>query len=295
MVCMLWGTVPIAGLPVTQGETRFDGKELTIGDYTIPSEKVLLGTTAMISAASVMSEALDIDVPYSVVAGDLGKGDGSRKLFAYLCEEAFTHSPRVLTMHYILPIRAPFLEFVEILDYWPQRPILIADAGAMLIAKACLTCAKFDLFTPDPGEIAFLGDPEAAHPAYVQHYIFEVDQSDVPRLIKNAYEHENASKVLLVKGPVDFIAKDGEIKATINEPNIPTLEPIGGTGDTITGIVSALIYAGYDLVDAAIYAAKVNRVAGALAQPSPATKISEIIPYFPEAWEEVSSQTPTKA
>ncbi len=286
---MLWGTVPIEGLPLTQGETRFDGKELMIGDYIVPKEKVLLGTTAMISAASAMAEALDTDPPYSVVAGDLGKGDGSRKLFAYLNEEAFEHSPKLITMHYILPMRTPFMEFVEMVDYWPQKPILIADAGSMLIAKATLSCPKFDLFTPDPGEIAFLGDPDAAHPAYVQHFVFEVDQSDVPRLIKNAYEHENASKVLLIKGPVDFIAKDGEIKATVNEPNVPTLEPIGGTGDTITGIVSALIYAGYDLVEASIYAAKVNRVAGALAKPTPATKISEIIPYIPKAWEEVSS------
>lgn len=93
----------------------------------------------------------------------------------------------------------------------------------------------------------------------------------------------------MIKGSIDFIAEDGEIGATINEPNIPTLEPIGGTGDATTGIVSALIYAGYMFVDDTIYAAKVNRFAEALAKPSTATKISEIIPYFSKAWGEVSN------
>ncbi len=294
MVLMLVGTAPIKELPMKKGFAKFKGGELIIDDYSMPSEQILLGTASMVSAAAVMCEALSLKAPYVVIAGDLGRGDGSRKVYAFLTEEAFTLSPKVLTMHYILPVRTPFVEFMEMLDYWPSKPTMIADAGSMLVAKAVGACETFDLFTPDPGEISFLGDPDAAHPAYVSHFLFEIDTTDVPRLIKQAYEHNNSPSVLLVKGPVDFVAKDGEIIETIREPNVPALEAIGGTGDTITGIVSALAYAGHDLVDAAIYAAKINRVAGLLAKPTPATKISEIIPYIPEAWKVVKDQTSSK-
>jgi len=58
------------------------------------------------------------------------------------------------------------------------------------------------------------------------------------------------------------------------------LEPIGGTGDTITGLVSGLVYAGLEPKDAAIYACRTNRMAGLLAQPTPATKVKEIIDQF---------------
>jgi NAD(P)H-hydrate repair Nnr-like enzyme with NAD(P)H-hydrate dehydratase domain len=90
-----------------------------------------------------------------------------------------------------------------------------------------------------------------------------------------------------VKGSPDYIAKDGEILATVNAPDVPAMECIGGTGDTITGLVSALACAGYDLVDAALYAARINRVAGLLAHPTPATHIAEIIRNIPAAMQQV--------
>jgi len=61
------------------------------------------------------------------------------------------------------------------------------------------------------------------------------------------------------------------------------LEPIGGTGDTLTGIVSALIHGGYAIEEAAIMAAKINRLAGELANPTPGTQVSEIIIHIPNA------------
>jgi len=65
--------------------------------------------------------------------------------------------------------------------------------------------------------------------------------------------------------------------ATISEPNVPELEAIGGTGDTITGLVSAFAYAGLELPEAAIIDAKSNRMAGKLAQATPATKVRQVI------------------
>ena len=105
----------------------------------------------------------------------------------------------------------------------------------------------------------------------------------MPELIARAYAHDNASRYLLVKGRTDYLADKSGILATVADPIIDALEAIGGTGDTLTGIVSALIAAGYDIVTAAIIAARVNRVAGYLAQPTPATSLQEIVVRIPDA------------
>ena len=76
---------------------------------------------------------------------------------------------------------------------------------------------------------------------------------------------------------------DGEVVGVVKEPLVPALEAIGGTGDTITGIVSALIYKGIEPADACIKAAQINRFMGELANPTPATDIAKLINYIPEA------------
>jgi NAD(P)H-hydrate repair Nnr-like enzyme with NAD(P)H-hydrate dehydratase domain len=110
-----------------------------------------------------------------------------------------------------------------------------------------------------------------------------MDTQEVPELIEQAYIHGNSPSVLLVKGPTDYISKDGKVVTTINEPNISSMEPIGGTGNTLTGIVSSLSYSGLDLIKSSIMAAKTNRIAGQHANPNPATKVSEIIPFISKA------------
>ncbi len=113
----------------------------------------------------------------------------------------------------------------------------------------------------------------------------------VPELITVAYNNKDAAKLLLVKGKIDYVASDGKILAKIDQPDIPALEAIGGTGDTITGLVSALIYAGFKPHEAAIAAAKINRVAGKLAQTTPATKVKQIIDQFPLLFKEYLHQS----
>lgn len=287
---VLWGTVPIEGLRLIAGRCSFGDDFLAIGTYQLPKEKVMLGTTAMIYASSVMCRSLGVELPYGVLAGDLGDGAGSRELYSYLADELPTIGAKVLAMHYILPIRNPFENFIKSLGKMKEKPVLIGDAGTMLIAKATQTCRIFDVFTPDPGEISFLADPEADHPAYVQHYFFEIDSSDVPKLAKQAYDLGNAPSILLIKGETDYIVKQGEIVGTVKEPLVPALEPIGGTGDTLTGIVASMIYAGFDPVQSCVLGAKVNRMAGFLTKPTPATMISEIIPQIPAAWDAVCRQ-----
>ncbi len=280
---LLVGTMPIDDMPLTYGACKYDGDRLTIGDYVLEDKYVTIGTAAMISAASVTCQALSIKEPYAVAIGDTGMGEGTLKMFKFLNDEVVNLKPKVLTIHYILPSREQFTKLVETVDKMEEKPFFIADAGALLNAKAIKLSRKFDLFTPDPGELSFLADPDAAHPAYVQHFIFEVDNTEVARLSKEAYEHGDTPRYVLVKAAIDHIVVNGEVVGVIKEPLIPALEAIGGTGDTITGIVSALIYSGIEPADACIKAAQINRFMGELANPTPATGIARLIPFIPEA------------
>ena len=120
------------------------------------------------------------------------------------------------------------------------RPLLIADAGFMYVAKMSGQAGEYDLFTPDAGELAFLADETAPHPFYTRGFILH-DNNHVPDLIARAYTYQNASRYLLVKGATDYLADSQGVIATVAEPRIEALEAIGGTGDTLTGIVAALV------------------------------------------------------
>jgi NAD(P)H-hydrate repair Nnr-like enzyme with NAD(P)H-hydrate dehydratase domain len=112
----------------------------------------------------------------------------------------------------------------------------------------------------------------------------------VPDLISRVYAHKNAPRYLLVKGERDYIANREGILAIVDNPLEEAMEAIGGTGDTLTGVVAALVASGIDIPDAAITAAKVNRLAGAYAHPTPATQVREIIEYLPKALREILSK-----
>jgi len=281
---LLSGTLPVGhDDSISVGEVRYDRVNMSVGGREIPAEMRSIGATALMAAASTAAEALGMEAPIGLVAGDVGDGSGSRMVYRYLTEEAGGLGVSTVTLHYILPLRAEFMDFVEMTDYWEKRPFLIADAGALLIAKATGLCSKFDLFTPDAGEISFLADPDAGHPAYVKASLFEVDTTGVPDLIGRAYSMHNAPRYLLVKGPVDFVSDNGRIVHTVSEPSVPVMEAIGGTGDTITGIVSALISGGIEPTRAALLALKANRLAAQLCDPTPATQVFEIIDRIGEA------------
>lgn len=279
---LIAGTVPIPGLPLTVGSIRLEGGFLEIEGRRIPCTQ---GTGAMIGAALTVTDYLKLEPPHVVIAGDIGEGRGSRAIYEYLAD-GMVEMPQVLAMHYLLPVMGLMRQVCQSLDGSPARPILIADAGSMYAAKAAGLASKFDVFTPDVGELAFLADPQATHPAYVRKSLFEVDNTETPALIVAAFQHHNAPRLLLVKGATDYVADRGEIVAVIREPNVPELEPIGGTGDTITGLLAALVYAGWDLVEAAVAAAKANRIAGKLAKATPATRVKDIIAQYPTVFKE---------
>ena len=61
------------------------------------------------------------------------------------------------------------------------------------------------------------------------------------------------------------------------------MEAIGGTGDTLTGLLSVLCGADFELTDAAVLSAGANRWSGHYADPSPATQVIELIEKIPQA------------
>ena len=284
---LIAGTVPIKDLPLTLGKVEKDGDSLVIEGQCIPCTQ---GTGAMISAALVTTEYLKLEPPHVLVAGDTGQGKGSREIYEYLIKKVSELSPKVLALHYCLPDMSLTRRLCESIKGCSKRPIMIADAASMYAAKAAGLASEFDIFTPDATEIAFLADAAATHPAYIARHLFDTDITQTPKLVGMAYEHKDAAKLLLVKGATDYVVSNGVILDTISEPDMPASEAIGGTGDTITGLISAFVYADLEPHEAAIIAARSNRMAGQFARATPATRVSQIIEQFPEVYKEYLCQ-----
>ena len=280
---LIAGTVPVKGLPLTMGRVRAVGDLLVVEGHGIPCTQ---GTGAMIGAALATTEYLKLEAPYVLVAGDAGQGKGSREMYEYLIQKVAELSPEVLALHYCLPDMALSRKLCEAVARCARRPVMIADAASMYAAKAAGLASEFDIFTPDATEMAFLADPDATHPAYIARHLFDTDVTRTPELIAAAYKRNDAAKLLLVKGAIDYVVRNGEIMATITEPDVPALEAIGGTGDTITGLVSAFAYAELEPHEAATIAARANRMAGKFAEPTPATGVLEIIRQLPVVYKQ---------
>jgi NAD(P)H-hydrate repair Nnr-like enzyme with NAD(P)H-hydrate dehydratase domain len=280
---LIVGTIPSNNLPLIKGKAFIAGDSLLVNGHHIPCTQ---GTAAMVSAALQTTEYLKVETPDVLLVGDTGKGNGSRLMYEYLIENIAKLSPQVLALHYCLPDMALTRRLCEAVKKCSRRPLMIADAASMYAAKAGGLAPEFDIFTPDATEMAFLADREATHPAYIARHLFDTDVTQTPKLVATACQYKNAAKLLLVKGATDYIVRNGEILATVSEPDVPSLEPIGGTGDTITGTVAAFVYAGLELHEAAIIAAKANRTAGKLAKPTPATRVWQIIQQFPIVFKE---------
>jgi hypothetical protein len=274
------GTVPDEEFKLYAGEVSLEGESLVLKERRIPVQR---GTPALIASSLKILELFGKAPPFVYLAGDTGRGHGSKRLYEFLVNDLKNRAFQTLTFHYLLPDADWCNKILFTIDEMPIRPFLIADAGFMYAAKMSGNATSFDLFTPDAGELAFLADEEAPHPFYTRGFLLQEDDK-VEELVQRAYEHDNASRYLLVKGRADYVVREGRIIETISEPIVEALEPIGGTGDTLTGILSALIECGYALETACITASKINRLAGKLTNPDPSTQIGDIIKYIPEAF-----------
>ena len=283
---LLAGAVPIDKLPLLIGKIEVSGEGVRIGGQDLAINR---GCEAMMSAACLICQEYGVENPVGLVAGDIGKREGSEKVYEHLAENLPHLGARILTLHYIMPDLKRNKKVLATIETMEEKPILIADAGSMYVAKAGGDAHYYDVFTPDLGEIAFLADDKADHPTFTRGFIFHMEDN-VPELIHRAYASNNAARTLFVKGTVDYVCQDSEILDTIDQPNVESMEPIGGTGDLITGMISGLIHAGKSPVEACRIAGRVNRRAGELSQPTPATQIKDILKFVPAALKEVLAQ-----
>jgi len=279
------GTVPDRDFPLVIGRVALEGDAICIEGNRAPVNR---GTPALVAAAFKAGEVLGQPPPLVYLVGDIGLGDGSRRLYAHLSRSPGEMGDDVgaIAFHYLQPDVDWHNKVLFAIQELTRPPVLIADAGFMYAAKMSGEAAAYDLFTPDVGELAFLADEEAPHPFYTRGFILH-EGMKAPELIERAYRHENAAACLLVKGQPDVIADREGIYATVELPVEEAMEAIGGTGDTVTGMVAAMIGAGIPVKDAAVLAARTNRLAGYLARPTPATQVMEIIAQIPSALEQV--------
>ena len=226
--------------------------------------------------------ALNFPPPRLLLAGDTGSGAGSRAVYAHLEDCLPALAPRGLTFHYLFPDVDWHNRLLLAISALPVRPLLAADAGYMYVAKMSGYADAYDLFTPDAGELAFLADEKAPHPFYTRGFLLAADE-DIPSLVERAYQHGNAARFLLIKGKVDLLVEGGRFLGDVSEPQVAALEPIGGTGDLVTGLVTGLLAGGMEMSQACLTAARASRITGLLANPTPATQIAELLPFLPEA------------
>ncbi len=280
---VLIGTVPDTSFPVVWGYPTLKDTSLSLSGN---KASVNRGTPALVAAAVAACKILGTAAPYCLLVGDQGTGHGSKELYKHLSEHLASMNARVVTFHYLQPDVDWHNRILLSLEEAMSLPVLIADAGYMYMAKMSGFAQRYDLFTPDIGELAFLADEMAPHPFYTRGFILH-ESEKVPELVQRAFRGQNAAKTLLVKGAVDCVCTKEGIVATVDRPSIGAMEPIGGTGDTLTGVAAALVYAGYPATEAARLAAKTNRLAGQYANPNPATQVCEIIRHIPTSLEKV--------
>ena len=273
------GTIPDKDFPLTTGEVRVDKGMLCVGDMRIPINR---GTPALLAAVIEAGKALGQSLPFGYLVGDIGLGDGSRRLYEFLTEQLASSEFQTIVFHYLQPDVDWHNRVLFSVEEMPRRPNLIADAGFMYAAKMSGLSEKYDLFTPDVGELAFLADEEAPHPFYTRGFILQ-EEDRVPELISRAYKNKNAAKILLVKGKKDYVVDSHGVQAVIESPAAEAMEAIGGTGDTLTGIVATLIDSGMSVKDASVIGARVNRLAGSFSELTPAAQVTEIIRHISRA------------
>jgi hypothetical protein len=284
MSWLIAGTVPDDDFGLVRGTFQLRGTHLELSGRTV---SVARGTPALMAAAAAAATVLGLAPLECLLAGDTGHGAGSRALYARFCADV-PHC-RGLTFHYLLPDIRYHNDVLWALEELNPRPLLAADAGFMYAAKMSGFADHYDLFTPDAGEMAFLADERAPHPFYTRGFLLQ-EEERIPELIQAAYAEKNAARHLLVKGKTDYVVAEGRILHKISEPLTAAMEAIGGTGDTLTGMVTALMASGMDIPQACHAAAKANRLLGRLAQPSPATTVAELLPFLPQALEQALQQ-----
>lgn len=275
---VLVGTVPYKTGLYT-GKAVVKDRVFEVNGTAFPVER---GTAAMAASCAQVCGFYKRDMPLCIFGGDIADGKGTDLMFQEVISNLEKYDPDLITLHYMFPkvkYGEPFLNKITSLQ---KKPQLIADAGGMYLMKTIGKACLFDVFTPDQGELYFLADEFAPHPLYVRNDLLNENISQ-EALLSAAYKHKNTAQTTIVKGAVDYIYKNNVKIKELASPNIPAMEAIGGTGDTITGMVSALRF--MNDPDADYKALALNRLIGKMIKCSPATQIVDFIQAIPRALE----------
>ena len=283
MWCIV-GTLPDPGFALCpaglEGRSTVAHGLLHLPDgQTVPVER---GTAALAATAILACGVLGVSPPRLLLAGDPGTGAGSRAVYAWLEQNLARLAPAGLTFHYLFPDQDWHNRVLMAVQNLAARPVMVADAGFMYVAKMSGYADAYDLFTPDLGELAFLADEKAPHPFYTRGFLL-AQEDDVPPLLQRAIEHGNCPKNMIIKGSKDYIVLEGKIGEIVDAPSVASMECIGGTGDLVTGLATAFLCAGASMGEACTAAARVARLLAQHCAPNPGTQIGELIEKLPEA------------
>ena len=149
MSWLIVGTVPFHGAPLIDDQCLLKSGRLFVGSKELPINR---GTPALIAFACAVANTMGMDPPRALLAGDIGKGDGSQKVYRHLCETLARRQERLLVFHYLMPDVYWLHQIMIGIENLTEKPSLIADAGFMYVAKMGGVASEFDLFTPDLGE-----------------------------------------------------------------------------------------------------------------------------------------------
>lgn len=291
---LIVGTIPEDSLPLyTDGLTT----QIQIKDDSLllANERALSvnrGTAALVATATLACEALNVPPPRVLLTGDTGTGTGSRQAYQWLAENIASLVAREnlegITFHYFFPDVDSHNRLYLAIEALPVKPILVADAGYMYVAKMSGCASGYDLFTPDMGELAFLADEKAPHPFYTRGFLSAKD-CQIEALLERALKNDNCSANMIIKGKTDYIVCDGQIIAKVAEPSVEAMECIGGTGDIVTGFATAYLTASFPVCKSALLAAKAARYLAQYCNPAPACQVANLIaqikPMF-KTWSE---------
>ncbi len=265
---------------------------LAYGHYDVTDANLILdskiklnierGTDILAATIAVVCQHINAPKPLLLCAYDRGDGEGSKQAYDYLIKNLSNILPQGITFHYLFPDVDWHNKVLLSIEELEQKPTLVADAGFMYVAKMSGYADKYDLFTPDVGELSFLADELAPHPFYTRGFLLESEDS-IENLLQRVQEHKNSSTNLIVKGSMDYVVINGKIVSRVNEPSVASMEAIGGTGDMVTGIASGLLSGGFSMQEACTYAIKTNRILAKLANPTPATTVGELITFLHQA------------
>jgi NAD(P)H-hydrate repair Nnr-like enzyme with NAD(P)H-hydrate dehydratase domain len=280
---VLIGTVPYQ-TGVYCGLIKLQQKTLTVGNGSFVIER---GSAAMAASCAKVCEFYGLPAPQCIFGGDVSDGKGTDLMFQEVIRNLEKYNPTVITLHYLFPKMVYGLPLMRKINSLNPRPQIIADAGGMYLFKTVNQGFACDVFTPDEGELHFLADEFAPHPLYVRSELLK-EKISRELLIQKAYQYKNTATTTVIKGRVDNIYFKGAKTHELALPNIPAMEAIGGTGDTITGMLTALRFKGE--ADSDYRALALNRLIGQQINCTPATQIYEFIEAIPKALEKYDAQ-----